>query len=150
MNKRDIYFLQKVKENRNIALFIIFGLVALGVFISSFFLSVELIIPIRIVSIIILLIPPFLILVVFHLFSLLFEGIYGDRIPLRRKISEDKSHTSLVVDDPKEVDWLFSDERIYGKVFTEQYEEFSSGFVRPDPRADNKLERKGRKDRKKE
>ncbi len=149
MNKRDRYLLQKIKENKNIALFIIFGLAALGVFISSFFLRVELIVPIRIVSIIIILIPPFLILVVYPLFSLLFEGICGDKTPLGRKILEDKSHTSLVADDPKEIDWLFSDERLYGKVFTEQYEDLTRGRVHPDPRTDDKLERKGRKDRKK-
>jgi hypothetical protein len=139
MNKRDRYFLQKIKENKKIALFLVFGLVALGVFIGSFFLSVELIVPVRIVSIIILLIPPFFILVVFPLFSLLFEGICGDRIPLGRKISEDKLHTSLSADDPKEVDWLFSDERLYGKVFTEQYEDLTRGVTHSDPSPDDDL-----------
>ena len=132
MSKRSINFPQKIKNNKNMVLFIIFGLAAIGVFVSSYFLSAEIKNSIRMVSITLIVIPFFLILFVFPLFSLLFEGLCGDKISLGRRISEDKSHTSLRIDDPKDIDWLLSEERLYGRVYTEQYEEFTRSIY-PDP-----------------
>ncbi len=139
MNKKSNNFFQKIKNTRNLTLLIIFGLAAIGVFASSYFLRAEIKDSIRMVSVILILIPLFLILFVFPLFSLLFEGICGDKISLGRRISEDKSHTSLRINDPKDIDWLLSEERLYGRAYTEQYEDLTRGVTHPDPSPDDNL-----------
>lgn len=117
---------QNIKKYNSAIIFIVFILGAVAVFIFSFFSSPELVVALRVITFIILLIPFAIVFLIKPIFALLFEAIQGD----------DYSSSSLRIDDPKSKDWLFSDERLYGKSINETLQAMLRRYYpKPSPEA---------------
>ena len=94
MKERGLNIFQKIKKHNSVIIFIVFSLGAIAAFVFSFFSSPELIVSLRLLTLVILLVPLAFLFIFKPLISLLSGGIFGDRRVLKKLLTENNPLSS--------------------------------------------------------